>query len=126
MIFKKNRLGSIAQKTTRITKHAGYSFASKGEAGLFDYLKLLEMAKEISDIKVQPHVYLTEARILYIPDFSVVDVKLNSLVYYEYKGFETEIWKLKKRLYRFYGPAPLRVFIKGYNGPYLQEEIIPK
>ncbi len=107
------------------TSRAGYSFASRAEGELFDYLKLLEAAGELRDIQPQDNVHLTEARILYIADFKAFDVKQNRDVWYEFKGFETDVWRIKRRLWKHYGPGPLRVFMKN-SVIYLKEEIIPK
>ena len=108
-------------KAIRVS-HAGYSFASKLEAELFDLLKLMEKAGEVSNIKVQQTVYLSRARIRYIADFSAWDNKLNEMVYFEAKGFETPEWRLKLNLYKNYGPCKLRI----YRGKrHLIEEITP-
>jgi hypothetical protein len=103
--------------------HAGYSFASKLESGLFDLLKLFEASQRIKDIKVQQTIYLTEARIRYIADFSVFDLERNELVFWEAKGVETPEWRLKLKLYKVYGPAPLNIF-RGHEIPI--ELVIPK
>lgn len=105
------------------TKHAGYSFASKGEAGCFDMLSLLEKAGKIRDIKTQVTVYLTRARIIYKPDFQFEDLDLSETVYAEYKGFETPEWRIKRRLWMHYGPGRLRIYKGRMN---LVEEIIPE
>lgn len=110
-----------AQKTT----HKGYSFASKGEANCFDMLTLLEKAGEIKILQLQPQVHLTLARILYKPDFKILDIKLNQEVYCEFKGFETSEWKIKKRLWEYYGPALLRVYRSRGNRIVLTEEVKP-
>jgi len=112
-------------KNKRVS-HAGYSFASKGEASLYDYLKFREMAGEIKNIQTQDHVYLTRARILYIPDFKIFEVGLNDYTWSEFKGFETDTWKIKRRLWQFYGPGLLRVYKKNSRGVFLHEEIVPK
>lgn len=106
-------------------KHAGYSFASQLEAGLFYELKLLEETGAVTDIKLQPHVYLTKAKILMIPDFSAFDVKADHLVYFEAKGFETDVWRIKRRLWMKYGPAPLRIYFRQGKGLFLKEELVP-
>jgi hypothetical protein len=103
--------------------HAGYSFGSKGEASLFDYLKLREKVGEIINVEVQKHVKLTKAGIVYIADFMAWDCVLEQPVWYEYKGFETEVWKIKKRLWKYYGPGRLEIYY-GVPGP--KEEIIPE
>lgn len=110
-----------AQKTI----HKGYSFASKGEANCFDMLTLLEKAGEIKILQLQPQVHLTLARILYKPDFKILDIKLNQEVYCEFKGFETSEWKIKKRLWEYYGPALLRVYRSRGNRIVLTEEVKP-
>jgi hypothetical protein len=66
---KKSKYG--AEKTG----HAGYSFASKLEAAVFDYLKMLEAAGEVRDIQCQNTIYLTRARISYRADFKAYDIK---------------------------------------------------
>jgi hypothetical protein len=113
----------LAGTPPKRVKHAGYSFASKLEAALFDILKSKEVAGEVSDIKVQPKVYLTDARILMIPDFSVIENGF--VVYYEAKGVQTDVWRIKRRLWQFYGPAPLRVYMGSHRRLFLSEELVP-
>lgn len=105
---------------------AGYSFASKLEASLFGHLKLCENVGELTKIQVQPQVLLTEAKIIMKPDFLVYDLVLEEYVYYEAKGFETDVWQIKKKLWKFYGPGRLRIYKGKYNNLFLAEEIIPK
>jgi hypothetical protein len=114
--------GKLKYGNTKVS-HAGYSFASKGEAGCFDMLSLLEKAGKIRDIKTQVTVYLTRARIIYKPDFQFEDLELAQTVYAEFKGFETSDWRIKRRLWMYYGPARLRIY-KGAMT--LVEEIIPE
>jgi hypothetical protein len=104
---------------------AGYSFASKLERELFLLLKLMEKAGELKEIQVQCHVYLTRARIAYIADFKAHDVELGQDVYFEAKGFETPIWRIKRKLWTVYGPGVLRVYKAARQGVVMTEEIIP-
>lgn len=104
----------------------GYSFSSKGEAAMHAQLLLEEKAGLISDIQVQDHVYLTDARILYIADFKVMDLTLNEVVWVEFKGLELDVWKIKKRLWKHYGPGRLRIFKRAGGRIVLTEELIPK
>lgn len=114
-----------AKKTKRKTDRAGYSFASKAEASLFDWLKLREKNGEIQNLKTQVSVYLTKARIQYKPDFSFEEEK--EIVFAEMKGYETPVWRIKRRLWLAgYGPGKLQVWRMSNNGPFLQEEINPK
>lgn len=119
MFQKKNKYGAI--KVSR----AGISFASKLEAALYEHLKLLEMAGEIKIEKIQDHVYLSRARIGYIPDFRIYDRETKSQVWCEAKGFETERWPVVKKLWKAYGPGPLRIYKGSYKSLALVEEIIP-
>lgn len=111
-------------KNQRIT-HQGRSFASKLEAAVYDILCLMEKAGEIKDIKCQVHVRLTEAEILYIPDFSAWNQKDQCFEWYEAKGHQTPEWLIKKKLWKFYGPGPLHIFMGSYTFPKLTETIIP-
>lgn len=101
------------------------SFASKLESALYDLLCLMEKAGEITNIKCQDHVYLTDARIQMIPDFRAYDIKLNTVVYYEAKGFETAVWRIKRKLWAYYGPGPLRIYMGSHKRLYLAEELLP-
>lgn len=83
---------------------------------------MMEMAKEVKDIQVQQSIYLTRARIQYIADFKVFDLKKNEYCYWEAKGFETPEWRIKLRLYKEYGSATLYIY-RGINQPV--EKIIP-
>lgn len=128
--YRKNYLEILGEKKknkygNKRTDREGRSFASKLEAEVFDYLKLLEGEGEFRDIRCQVHVYLTDARIDYIPDFCVFDVKLGQDVYVEAKGFQTETWLLKKKLWRYYGPGRLRIFMMGDRAIKQVEEIVP-
>lgn len=107
-------------------KIAGRSFASQLEAGLFLMLQDMEQTGEVKDVRCQPHVFLTDARIEMIPDFSVHDLRRQELIYHEAKGFETDVWRIKRRLWVHYGPAPLWVWKGRGTALKLVEEIVPK
>jgi len=93
------------------SKVGGKNFQSKGEAGLYEYLLLRQKNGEIEEIQTQVQVYLTDARILYKPDFTFIEDGIQKWA--EYKGFETAIWRIKRRLWMHYGPGILEVW-KGY------------
>lgn len=87
----------------------------------------MKAAGEIDDITVKPkNVRLTAAKILYIPDFSIIDLKLKELVYVEAKGFETSDWRIKRRLWLHYGPGLLRIYKGTAKSLTLTEELRPK
>ena len=87
----------------------GHSFASKLEAAVYQLLMFRERAGEIKIVQLQSRVYLTDSRILYIPDFQCLNLKAENVFFVEAKGFETPDWKIKKRLWEHYGPAPLEI-----------------
>lgn len=107
-------------------EHAGYSFDSKLEAALFDYLKLRERAGEIAELQPQDTIYLTAARIMYKPDFKYLDMASGDHEWAEAKGFETTDYRIKRRLWMHYGPGKLHVFNGNYSRLILKETIIPK
>jgi hypothetical protein len=104
----------------------GYSFASKLEASVYGLLKLQAMAREIDIIQHQCKIYLSEAEIGYIPDFKCRDMRTGEVFFVEAKGFETADWKIKKKLWSKYGPAPLHVWSGTCYHPTLREIITPR
>lgn len=107
---KRHKYG--AQKT----EYAGQSFASKLEAAVFQILKLFEKAGALTLLQCQDHVYLTEARILYIPDFKC-QASDGEVFYVEAKGFKTPEWMIKKRLWSKYGPGDLWIYEGSHLNP---------
>ena len=99
--------------------------ASALEESVHGILKILVAAGEISDLRSQPNIFLTRAKIRMIPDFSAIDVKTRETVYFEAKGFETERWFVCKKLWKVYGPGKLCVYRGSWKRPFLAEEIIP-
>ena len=79
----------------------------------------------ISDLARQPQTYLTDAKIGYRPDFYYIEDGRE--VYVDVKGVETDLFKLKCKLWRYYGPAVLRVVKRsGKNGRFMTvKEIMP-
>lgn len=102
------------------------NFASKLEAAVFSQLQILERGGKIKDIQCQKQIYLSAAKIIYKPDFQVTNLETNEIEYHEAKGVETSDWKIKLKLYRVYGPAPLHIWKGSYARPYLFETVIPK
>mgnify|MGYP001611470679 FL=1 len=106
------------------TETDGHSFASKLEAALYAQLKLEERAGLIRDIQVQDHVYLSDAEILYIPDFKYTVTATGKSEWAESKGMETASWRIKRKLWQTYGPGLLKVFKGSASRIILAEEII--
>ena len=103
---------------------AGRRFDSKMERTRGEQLALMQRAGEISDLQFQVQTHLTRARIGYKVDF--VYQEQGKTVYEEAKGFETDVWRIKRRLWKWYGPGLLRVVKKGKGGFVVAEEILPK
>jgi len=104
MPFKSNKYGA---KKTVIN---GIKFDSKAEAEYYECLQRELRLGLIDSIEVQPKVYLTEARILYKSDFLVTE---NGKKYYvDIKGMQTPVFRLKLKLWKFYGAGELRLIKK--------------
>lgn len=101
----------------------GYAFGSKLEAAVYKILDDRVKNGEISDLKCQVSVYLTDARILYKPDFSYIENE--QVVYCEAKGIETPVWRIKRRLWKHYGLGKLVIYKGSYKYPKISETIIP-
>lgn len=86
----------------------GIKFDSKREAERYCELKLLEKAKEIRNLELQPRFLLqdkfedkqgnTHRKIEYVADFMYID-KDNKKIVEDVKGVMTDVYKLKKKLF---------------------------
>lgn len=104
----------------------GYSFASKLEAAVFEILKLRERAGELKILQVQDHIDLSRARIRYVPDFKCLDVASGIEFWVEAKGYASERWPTVKKLWKYYGPGRLEIWMGHHSSPQLSEVIVPK
>jgi len=104
----------------------GFSFASKLEASVYAQLKLMEKVGQLKILQCQDHIFLTDARIEYIPDFKCLDLKTTDVYWVEAKGYESPTWPIKKRLWKHFGPGRLQIWKGTYLRPAIAEEIIPK
>jgi hypothetical protein len=79
----------------------GIKFMSKGERGRYLTLKRRLDAGLITDLKLQP-AYAIEINgqkiCKVVLDFSYFDIERKRFVYEDYKGFDTPISKLKRKL----------------------------
>lgn len=85
----------------------GIKFDSKAEANRYCELKILERAKQISDLELQPKFILQDSfknqkgqtirAITYIADFSYVEN--GKIVVEDVKGMETNEFKIKRKLF---------------------------
>lgn len=111
----------------RSSSSDGRSFHSKGERNHYEQnIRLREIAGEISDVKFQTQIELTDAAVIYKPDFVYFEKATNQTIAEEFKGFETPDWRIKRKLYSVYGPYPLRIFTADRRGSLTKEQIIPK
>lgn len=110
------KLGKREKYGNRKQELAGHSFDSKLEKGLFDLLSLQASGGELRDLTHHPKtVYLSEARVIYKPDFSFINCATSEEEWAEAKGFETSDWRIKRRLWISYGPGKLHIY-KGSAG----------
>ena len=104
-MFKKHKYRA------QVTWTDGIRFDSKAEAEFYQMVK-----GKIQEL--QPKVYLTRARILYKPDFL-----MNDRTYIDVKGVETPVFRLKKRLWKLYGPGPLEIWARSGKNFKMKERI---
>lgn len=99
----------------------GIKFDSKREAERYCELKLLEKAKEIRNLELQPRFLLqdkfkdkqgkTHRKIEYVADFLYIDKQGRNVVE-DVKGVLTDVYKIKKKM-----------FFKKYDDQYELREI---
>ncbi len=102
----------------------GIAFPSKMQAARYSDLLLMQKGGAIADLKrevrfaLQPsfeyrgkHVRAIE----YVADFVYRDKATGFTVVEEVKGFETEGWKLKKKMFMFHFPGYVFLIVKGRN-----------
>lgn len=86
----------------------GIRFDSRAEARRYRELKLLQRAGEIKDLELQPSFLLIERfkccgktyrDTRYIADFAYIEIKTGLHVVEDVKGVETEVFRLKKKLF---------------------------
>lgn len=99
------------------------SFDSKLERSVYEHYWLLENTGAISDLVCQAEVRLTKAGIIYKPDFTFFDNERGMQIWGEAKGIETQAWRIKRKLWMYYGPGPLQIWMGKHQRPFLKEEI---
>lgn len=101
-IYSKQYLGKTTKYNAQRTELDGIKFASKKEARRYAQLKLMEKAGVITDLRLQvPFVLIDKSTygraIKYIADF--VYIENGQEIIEDTKGFRTDVYKLKKRLF---------------------------
>lgn len=88
----------------------GHTFDSIKEKNYYIKLKALEKAGLIRTLELQKEYVLqdsfklngtTRRKITYKADFSYISVKDNKIHVVDVKGFKTEVYKIKKKLFEF-------------------------
>lgn len=100
------------------TELDGIVFDSKGEARRYTELKVLEKVGAISELELQPKFELqptfkkngkTHRSITYTADFRYIDDK-GKIIIEDYKGMETQIFKMKKKMFEYqYSQLELKI-----------------
>lgn len=120
---RRNKYG-VSPKLDRTWK--GKTYASKAECQFAQELDFqMRCGGAIESVKEQPAYLLTKSKIKYIADFLVTESTGYQRVI-DVKGAETDVFKLKKRLWRDYGPPgmPLELVRKTKDGWTVSETVM--
>lgn len=89
----------------------GYRFASRKEAGRYSELLLMERSGLITGLELQPKFPLVVNGIkvcVIIPDFQYRDSNTRKIVIEDTKGFRTDVYRIKKKLFEaLYAPLTI-------------------
>lgn len=96
----KRKRSKFGNKWTRVD---GIKFQSKAEAARYKFLKKLEEKGVIFDLKWQVTFDLV-AKIRYRADFTYLEGGDPELVVEDVKGQETDVFRLKEKLFRHFHP----------------------
>lgn len=126
--FKKtpriNRRLSIDKQSkykSKRTEVDGIKFASQAEAEYYLELKFREKTGVIKLLELQPAVKMTYSNIKYVADFLIEED--GRQVFIDVKGVMTPVFKLKLKLWRYYGKGLLRLVQKKRFGFEVIDEI---
>lgn len=122
--IRKQAEEKLSQKKSKFsaekTSIDGHTFDSKKEANYYSELKIREKAGEITNLKLQPRYLLQDGfayngksyrKIEYIADFEYFDISKNSIVVVDVKGYKTNVYQLKKKLF-LYKYGSLIIFLE--------------
>ena len=86
-----------------------------------------EIAGELSDIKEQQTYVLQEGsrdvKVTWRIDFSATVNKTGKTLYIEAKGFPTDVYKLKLKMFKYQAKHDLEIWGGNYRSPFLLEKI---
>lgn len=107
----------ISKYKNKKTKVDGILFDSIGESNRYTELKLLQKSGQISELELQPKFILiptfkkngnTHRAITYTADFRYIEN--GQTIIEDFKGMETQIFKIKKKLFEYkYPDLSLRI-----------------
>lgn len=122
--------GSLSGQTKKMGNkmtqcREGHHHRSKLEASVCALLHLRLKAGEIGQIKIEDHLYLTNAKIGYVVDFRCTRPD-GRIFWVEAKGHPNDTWPIKKKLWKIYGPGLLEIWKGTYLKPVLEEIIEPQ
>lgn len=104
----------VAPKSRR-TDSAGKTYASRAEMLYAGELRTLGV-----EFTEQPRITLGDTGVVYVPDFYLTETN----EYVDVKGVQTAVFRLKKKLWKLYGPAPLRIVVRrGHR--FVTKEVVP-
>ncbi len=103
MIFKKAKY-----RNRRTVCNSGHKHDSMAESL---YCNQVCDLYGVNNVTQQPKIYLTIAKILYKPDFMVVNLKDQETFYVDVKGMRTPVFQIKMRLWKFYGPQNSKLLV---------------
>lgn len=91
----------------------GHELDSKKEGKRYSELKLLERAGCIKDLELHPAFLLipsfkkngkTYRKMTYVADFKYYDVNQQKVIVEDTKGYRTEVYKIKKKIFEYKYP----------------------
>ena len=110
-LLMNNRLDVKSKYHNKKVMYDNYMFDSKKEANYYLKFKIMQDAGIIRDLELQKKYVLQKSftnkegkkyrEISYIADFYYVTVKENKEHVVDVKGFRTDVYKLKKKLFEY-------------------------
>lgn len=106
----KGMVGTTSKYHSKKVIVDGIEFDSKKEGKRYQELKLLEKVNEIRDLQLQKVFELQPAfkkngktyrKTTYKADFYYFSIKDNKYIVEDVKGFKTEVYKLKKKMFEY-------------------------
>ena len=92
-------------------EYDGHAFASQKERDRYIELKLMQRQGMISDLTLQPRFPLTVAGFkvcTYVADFQYRDLGLDEMIVEDVKGYKTDVYTIKAKLFRALHGFPVR------------------